>query len=178
MDVVPAVEDHGRGEGEEERGHGGPGRAQETSRPDVGHDEDDAEHGGDEAQRDLVDLHVSAFPPEPGGKEGQKVEGRPVVLGGVVGVAPALEQGPELVRVNRLVGVHRARREIRQAQSRGQQDGDEKDPPREQGWIDSRTSGSLERLDVTTTRSSARIWRKSLGGQPCVGRLQPAAVSS
>ncbi len=50
-----------------------------------------------------------------------------MVLGGIVGVAPAFQQGPELVGVDRLVGVHRPRGEIGKAQRRGQQEGAEKD---------------------------------------------------
>ena len=141
------------------------------------------ERGGDGAQGDLVDLDVPPRALEPGGRQGQVVEGRPVVLRGVVGVAPALEQGPELVRVHGLVGVHRARGEAREAQGRGQQDRGEKDPSRAKRDRDrlhprqgSRTAGCRQQpaapvhpsAPTTAAKSSARGAR-IVSGAPLTG---------
>jgi hypothetical protein len=104
----------------------------------MGDDEGHPEHGGNGAQGDLVDVDVPPRALEPGRRQGQIVEGGSVVLGRIVGVDPAFEQGPELVRVNRLVGVHRPQSEARKAQRRGQQDRDEEDPSRTPGdhrWV-------------------------------------------
>ena len=107
VDVVAAVEDDGRGDRGQQRGDGGSRPTQEAPGPDGGGDEKHPEQGRNHAQGDLVDLDVPPCPLEPGRGQGQVVEGGPVVLRGVVGVAPLLQQGPELVRVDGLVGVHR-----------------------------------------------------------------------
>ena len=183
VDVVPAVEDHGRGDRDEQGRDRGAGPAQEGPRPEVGGDESHAERGGDDAQGDLVDLDVPRRALEPGGRQGQVVEGGPVVLRGIVGVAPAFEQGPELVRVNGLVGVHRAQGEAREAQRRGQQDRGEKDPSRakrDRGRLHprqgSRTAGYRQQpaapvqpsAPTTAAKSSARGAR-IVSGAPVTG---------
>ena len=66
VDVVPAVEDHRRGDRGQEGGHQGRGRAEEAPRPEVRGDERHAEGGRNRAQRHLVDLDVSPGSLQPG----------------------------------------------------------------------------------------------------------------
>ena len=63
VDVVPAVEDHGRGDRDEQGRNRGAGRAQEGPCPEVGGDESHPECRGDDAQGDLVDLDVASSRP-------------------------------------------------------------------------------------------------------------------
>ncbi len=183
VDVVPAVEDHGRGDRDEQGRDRGAGRAQEGPRAEVGGDERHAQRGGDDAQGALVDRDVPPRALEPGGGQGQVVEGGPVVLRRIVGVPPALEQRPELVRVHGLVAVHRTLGEARKAQGRGQQDRGEKDPSRAKRDRDrlhprqgSRTAGCRQQpaapvhpsAPTTAAKSSARGAR-IVSGTPLTG---------
>ena len=183
VDVVPAVEDHGRGDRDEQGRDHGADRAQEGRRAEVGGDERHAQRGGDDAQGALVDLDVPPRALEPGGGQGQVVEGGPVVLRGVVGVAPALEQGPELVRVHGLVGVHRTLGEARKAQRRGQQDRREKDPSRTKRHHRSRRLSRASSSGMPCPHLSADDSRTSAAGagrprQPPAAPVHPSAPTT
>jgi hypothetical protein len=93
----------------------------------VGGDEQDPEERGNDAERHLVDLHVSAGPLEPGRGQGEVVERRSVVLRGVVGVVSLLQEGAELVGMDGLVRVHRPPVEGGETQGRAHEDRHQED---------------------------------------------------
>ena len=122
VDEIAAVKNHGRGNGNEERGPGQRVAAQTIREKEEQKNQRDSERNRCQTQRGVIEFAGVARPAQPQERERGVMECRPMIFVRIVSVAAVLPQFADFDGIDRLVVVERAGGEVGNAE--GERGGD------------------------------------------------------
>ncbi|OQA00818.1 MAG: hypothetical protein BWY71_00617 [Planctomycetes bacterium ADurb.Bin412] len=108
LDIVAAVIDEGGRNGKEDGTEGDDAAAQAGYEPQMEYNQQDPEEDRDDTEEKFVDLGNFLRAGQPGGDEGEVVEGGAVVFVVVVDILMKFEKPPKLDSMDGFIGMHRA----------------------------------------------------------------------